>query len=65
MNPDYPATNITINTNEKLMIVESHEYINSYYSPELRQQVVKIDLTDHRKFLKTNIKIRNPITGQQ
>lgn len=48
-----------------LLVDTDQDYVKSHYNRELRQQVIRIDLTDHGKFLRSNVRVRNPITGQQ
>lgn len=65
LNPEYPVTNITIDTNEELLLAELTEGVSSYFNPELRQQHIRVDLSNSKTVKRMSLRIRNPITNQQ
>ena len=64
LNSEYPSANITIDTNEELLLADSEEFVEGHYNRENRQQTIKVDFTNSKKFYRSSLRIRNPITGQ-
>ena len=65
LNPDYPTANITIDTNEELILVDSEDFVGTHFNKELRQQVIHVDFSEHQKFFRSTLRVRNPMTSQQ